>query len=142
MAEVAFYHLSRPFEATLPRLLERILDQGNRVAIRADPARADEIDRLLWIYDDASFLPHGRDGDENAADQPVLITGGDAPANGATVMMVLDPPIPTFDGRLLYFFDAAALESSRAAWRSLDGREGLERSYWQQDERGKWAKKA
>ena len=143
MAEVAFYHLSRPFETALPRLLERVVEQGHRVAIRSnDPARLKALDELLWTYDEGSFLPHGRDGDDHAARQPILLTEGNTPANDATVMIVLEPPIPKFEGRLLYFFSNSDIDNSRTVWKSLDLREGVERSYWQQDERGKWAKKA
>ncbi len=143
MPEVAFYHLSRPLESALPRLLERALEQGNRIAIRSsDPARLKALDELLWTYDDGSFLPHGRDGDALAAEQPVLLTGSDTPANGAQVLMVLEPPIPEFTGRVLYFFGAATIAEGRATWASLKGREGIDRTYWQQDERGKWAKTA
>ena len=143
MAEVAFYHLSRPLESALPRLLERALEQGNRVAIRShDPARLKALDALLWTYGDASFLPHGCDGDDLAARQPVLLTGGDTPANGAQVMIVLEPPIPDFAGRVLYFFDAATIADGRATWAGLKNRAGIERTYWQQDERGKWTKSA
>lgn len=141
MAEVAFYHLSRPLESALPRLLARALEQGNRVAIRSsDPARLKALDELLWTFDDGSFLPHGRDGDELAAQHPILLTESDAPANGAQVMIVLEPPIPDFAGRVLYFFGAATIAEGRATWAGLKGREGVERTYWQQDEGGKWAK--
>lgn len=143
MPEVAFYHLSRPFESALPRLLERALEQGSRVAIRShDPARLKALDELLWTHDERSFLPHGRDGDDLAELQPVLLTGSDTPANGAQVLIVLEPPIPDFAGRVLYFFGAATIAEGRATWAGLKGREGVERTYWQQDERGKWAKTA
>ena len=143
MAEVAFYHLSRPLETALPRLLERALEQGNRVAIRSsDPERLKALDEMLWTYADASFLPHGRDGDEHAASQPVLLTASDAPANGAQVMIVLEPPIPEFAGRVLYFFDTSTIAEGRATWAGLKGRDGIERTYWQQDERGKWTRTA
>ena len=139
MPEVAFYHLTLPLERTLPRLLERALEQGRRVAIRGDAARLKALDEMLWTYDDASFLPHAREG-EFAEQQPVLLTEGEgAPANGADVLIVFETPVPAFEGRVIYMFDAANIAAGRAAWREL---EGVERTYWQQDERGRWEKKA
>ena len=44
--------------------------------------------------------------------------------------------------RAFYLFDAATLEGARLAWKLLSGREGVERRYWAQDERGKWVEKA
>jgi DNA polymerase-3 subunit chi len=58
------------------------------------------------------------------------------------VLIVFEPPVPAFEGRVIYMFDGGSIAEGRAAWRALDAREGLERTYWQQDERGRWAKKA
>jgi DNA polymerase-3 subunit chi len=61
MAEVGFYHLgTTALERALPRLLERALADGHRVVVLAGSAeRVAHLDGLLWIYNEASFLPHG-----------------------------------------------------------------------------------
>jgi DNA polymerase-3 subunit chi len=33
-------------------------------------------------------------------------------------------------------FDLATIDDARATWRLLKGREGLERNYWQQQDKG------
>ena len=72
----------------------------------------------------------------------MLVTASETQTNGAQVMSVLEPPIPAFDGRVLYYFDASAIAEGRATWAGLKGREGVTRTYWQQDERGGWSKTA
>ena len=48
------------------RLAERIYHRDQdpiRIHIRVtDPSQAEHLDRLLWTFDDQSFLPHGRIG--------------------------------------------------------------------------------
>ena len=136
---VDFYHLtSRPAEAVLPRLLERVRQDGARALVLArDEAFLTHLDRALWTYAPDSFLPHGR-VDDRAGDQPILLSDKvDAP-NGATRLMIADGhwPDPTPEGfeRIFFLFDASQIEAARAAWRGISG----ERHYWKQDERGRW----
>ena len=44
--------------------------------------------------------------------------------------------------RVFLLFGAATIDDARATWRSLDGREGLERNYWRQVARTKWERAA
>ncbi len=44
--------------------------------------------------------------------------------------------------RAFLLFDGATIEDARATWRALDGRDGIERRYWRQDEGGKWEQAA
>ena len=146
MSEIGFYHLTRtPLEMALPKLLEKALGTGARVLVRiGDPNRLDALDRALWTYDRDSFLPHGtpRDGDQEQ--QPVLLTTEPADnPNGAQILVLVDRAhaedaaafsrcLELFDGR-----DPDAVESARGRWRWA-GEKGIERVYWQQDERGRW----
>ena len=73
MNEVRFHHLERRrVDQALPRLLERALEEGRRVVVRAS---SDEmvaaLNERLWTYDDASFSPHGAAGDGDATTQPI-----------------------------------------------------------------------
>lgn len=59
--EILFYHLERQsLESALPLLVEKSLERGWRVVVRAGSAeRLDAIDTALWTYREDSFLPHG-----------------------------------------------------------------------------------
>jgi DNA polymerase-3 subunit chi len=87
-------------------------------------------------------------GGSDDARQPVLLsTSTDAP-NLARNMLIADgqwrEAALGFD-RAFYLFDAATLEDARLdarlAWKLLAGRDGIERRYWAQDDRGKWVEK-
>jgi DNA polymerase III subunit chi len=146
--EVGFYHLTRqPLEAVLPRLLEKAYAAGHRTLVHcADTEQLKRLDQHLWTYDEASFLPHGS---EDKALQPILLTlSHEERANGPAVLAALDgldlDRIGDF-ARVLYLFEeshAERLAAARANWSALKGRTGVTRTYWQQDERGRWEKKA
>lgn len=147
MGAAYFYHLTeRPLEATLPVLVTKALDAGWRVAIRArDPDRIKHLDRQLWLGD--GFLPHGCAGGPHDAQQPVLLTTGNA-SNGATCVMSLDGAEITVDEvkameRVCVLFDGAdsgAVEEARNQWRTLTGA-GIVAQYWAEED-GRWIKKA
>lgn len=145
--EVGFYHLTRqPIDVVLPRLLEKAYAAGHRILVHCSDA--DELGRLnaaLWTYDDASFLPHGSD---DKAQQPILLTTSAAErANAPDLLAALDrldlDRVRDF-ARVLYLFeegDPTGLAAARQAWTALKDRDGVTRTYWQQDERGRWEKK-
>ena len=150
MTEIWFYHLQRqPLEAVLPTLLERSLERGWRAVVRAtSDERLSALDDHLWTYADESFLPHGTDREAHAADQPVLITTGPENPNGAAVLFLVEgAPVPedaTTYQRLMLLFDGNdedALAAARAQWKSVKAA-GHDATYWQQDPRGRWEKKA
>ena len=148
MSDVLFYHLEQqPLERVLPVLLEKTLERGWRAVVETgSPERAEALDTALWTYRDDSFLPHGIAGAEGDADQPIHITTGPGNGNAATVRFFVDRAVPqTAEGyvRVVYLFsghDPDAVTEARAAWRVL--RDGNEVTYWQQDDQGRWAKKA
>lgn len=149
MSEVWFYHLQgRPMEQTLPVLVERSRERGWRVMIRAGSAeRLAALDDLLWTYDEASFLPHGLASDVNPETQPVLLTTGEARANSADILFLVDNAAMPADlpyARVVMLFDGAdedALAAARTTWKQVKG-EGHTVTYWQQDDAGRWQKKA
>jgi DNA polymerase-3 subunit chi len=148
MADVLFYHLeNQPLERVLPVLLEKTLERGWRAVVEVGSGeRAEILDRALWTYRDESFLPHGLAGGDADAAQPVLITTGSDNNNGATVRFFTDRAVPISAAgyqRLVYLFsghDPDAVTEARTAWRAL--RDGNEVTYWQQDENGRWTKRA
>jgi DNA polymerase-3 subunit chi len=148
LPDVLFYHLEKqPLERVLPVLLEKTLERGWRAVIETmSPERAEALDVTLWSFRDDSFLPHGVAGGENDADQPVLITTGADNRNAAQVRFFVDRAVPqSANGyeRIVYLFsghDPDAVTEARIAWKAL--REGNAVTYWQQDNNGRWAKKA
>ena len=145
--EVGFYHLTRqPLDVVLPRLLEKAYGAGHRILVHcADAEQLKHLDQHLWIYEDSSFLPHGSD---DKALQPILLTTSQSDrANNPDLLAALDTldleRIGDFT-RVLYLFeetDTDRLAAARKASAALKDRAGVMRTYWQQDERGRWEKK-
>ena len=149
MTEVLFYHLTRqPLDKVLPGLLEKTLERGWRAVVQAGSGeRVDALDALLWTYADDSFLPHGTARDGMSDQQPVFLTIKDENPNGATVRFLVDgAEAPDLAGytRAVYIFDGrddAALAQARAEWKRIKGA-GHAVTYWQQNDNGRWEKKA
>lgn len=150
MTEVLFYHLERqPLERVLPLLVEKSIERGWRAAIRTGRMeRVRDLDELLWIYSEDSFLPHSNEADSNLQREPALVTSTDNFANLPDVVFLVDrapflPEVGTFE-RIVYMFDGQdedALAEARLAWKEVRAK-GLLSTYWQQDENGRWQKKA
>jgi len=150
LGAVRFYHLTETgLEGVAPALLEKALERGMRAAVRIGPgARIDAVDALLWAYDDAAFLPHGRADAPHAARQPVLLTEGREAPNAPDALMLLggapwSPEEAEALERVWLIFDgadAAAVEAARADWRRVAAA-GLAAEYWAQAG-GRWVRKA
>ncbi len=83
------------------RLAEKAWQQGHRVLIQADSEEeARHLDRLLWVYRDQSFVPHGMLGRADAALNPVLIAQpGQEPGEEHGVLINLAAEVPRFFSR-------------------------------------------
>ena len=145
--QVDFYHLTvTPLDRALPQIAEKVVASGNRLLIvAAGEAQRVALDRLLWGYTPDSFLPHAQMGAGDDAAQPILIAGEVAAANGAQHIALVDATwrdeALAFE-RAFHFFDEESIDAARAAWRTLQGREGVERRYWKQNDAGRWEKVA
>lgn len=141
--QVDFYHLAAtPIERVLPRIAERLLADGARLLVVADDdALLARLDRQLWDYAPASFLPHARDGGDDDTRQPVLLSASIVAANGARNVALADgvwrEAALGFD-RAFYLFDESRIADARAQWRALAGKPDVMRRFWKQDEAGKW----
>jgi DNA polymerase-3 subunit chi len=145
VTEIRFYHLEqRRIDQALPPLLERALEEGRRVLVRAS---SDEmvaaLNERLWTYDESSFLPHGAAGDGDPMTQPIFLTSELENPNSATMLVKLsgaegeaedafDLVVLLFDGR-----DDAALADARGEWRRLKD-QGRTISYWRESDEGGW----
>ena len=145
MADFAFYHLQKAsLEEALPKLLEKVLERGLRAVVRADnEARIDDLNRLLWTYEERSFLAHGVASDGFAAEQPIYLATAAENPNQASVLVLVGGAEPfdldrfercvdIFDGN-----DASALAGARERWRAQQAA-GNTVTYWQQSEGGRW----
>lgn len=149
MTDVLFYHLTETkLEDALPALLEKCLERGWKVGIEMrDPERREKLDQHLWTYREDSFLPHGTDAVELSEAQPVLLCLSSANANAATVRFYIDgavPDLPLHYERVVFVFDGhdqGELEIARGQWKRLKS-EGHALTYWQQNNQGRWEKKA
>jgi DNA polymerase-3 subunit chi len=149
MTEVLFYHLEQQtLERVLPSLLERTLERGWRAVVQCTTKeRLEALDGWLWTYRDDSFLPHGTASDGPGTEQPIFLTDGDQNPNSAQVRFLVEGAAPlTFDGyeRIVVLFDGrdeSAVAQARLEWKRARAA-GLEVTYWQQDEDGRWVKRA
>jgi len=114
----------------------------------ASDERVDALDAHLWTYREDGFLAHGtyRESDPNA--QPVLLTVHDDNPNGAHVRFLIDGVAVPADAstyqRIVLLFDGEdddAVAAARARWSEAKAG-GLDVTYWQADENGRWEKKA
>ena len=148
MTDALFYHLQRrPLEEVLPTLLERSLGKGWRCVVEAGEERARVLDDLLWTYADEAFLPHGLEADDGP-NQPVVLVSHAGNPNGASVRFIVDgaalPDDVASYERLVLIFDGNdedAVATARERWKEAKA-SGLAATYWQQDENGRWDKRA
>jgi DNA polymerase III subunit chi len=146
MGEFRFHHCERRrVDEAMPALLERALEEGRRVVVRASSEEmVAALNDRLWTYDDAGFLPHGAAGDGDPTVQPIFLTARVENPNRATLLLRLsgaemapedaefDPVLLMFDGR-----DGDSLADARAEWRRLKD-EGHAISYWREGDEGGW----
>ena len=147
--EVYFYHLDqRSLDEVVPTLLERSLERGWRAAVQAaSMERVEALSTRLWTYHEESFLPHGTIRDGSPEVHPIYLTVGEDNPNAAQVRFLVDGAeladasgyvrvVHMFDGR-----DTNAVARARSEWQAAKEK-GHDVSYWQQDESGRWQKKA
>lgn len=151
MPEIWFYHLEQtPLEQALPDLLEKVVARGWKAYVHfassgLEDDKIQALDNHLWTYNPASFLAHGREGDELATMQPILLGASGELANAPDVYLSVAPvDLPDIDGlqRCLVVFEGADedhLTWARARWKSLKA-QGANLAYWKQNGQGRWEK--
>ena len=151
MTQVDFYHLQKQsLENVLPKLLEKAYATGKPIKVKVgNEERVEFINSALWSYDEQSFLPHGSKKDGFGEDQPIWISVGDDTPNQAVFLFLVDGAAVSLDmlsqyERVFNIFDGnseAALNQARTFWKELKTSSNTI-NYWQQDDAGKWNKKA
>ena len=148
MTEYWFYHLeASTLESVLPGLLEKTLEKGWRALVKLPQGKLDELDSFLWTFRDDAFLPHGRDDEPQADLQPILLSASTESAKGFDAVFLLDGvSVQNMDGvsRAMVMINGRSQEDitrERARWKTLK-EAGADLAYYQQDDRGRWEKKA
>ena len=149
MPEYWFYHLeASTLKGVLPDLLSKTLSKGWRALVRLpDGTDLTDWDDYLWTYQDQSFLPHGREDQGRADQQPILLANKMQSADGFDVVFLIDgADVATVDGvtRVIVMIDGRSQEAiarERGRWKTLKDA-GATMSYWQQGSSGGWEKKA
>src|SRR5690606_14204390 len=126
---VDFYQLSRdPVEHVLPLIARNTLKAGERLLVVAD--NADLLGRIsagLWGRIADSFLAHGLADGEHDTSQPILLSAGMTPLNGARYVVIADgvwrDGVPAFE-RTFYIFGDETLQPARQCWVLLGKRDG------------------
>ena len=146
--EYWFYHLeASTVEGVLPELLEKTRKKGWKALVKLPEAQLKEMDDYLWTYRDDSFLPHGRDDEPMADQQPVTLSGSTTTAQGYQALFLLGgSDVEDMNGveRCMVMINGRSetdVAHERKRWKALK-EAGLNLSYYQQNDRGGWDKKA
>ena len=147
-AQYWFYHLeASTLEGVLPGLLEKTLEKGWRALVKLPESKLAELDSLLWTFRDDAFLPHGRDDEPQAALQPILLSSSTDSAKGFDAVFLLDgAEVQDMDGvsRAMVMINGRSqddIQRERGRWKTLKAADA-NLAYYQQDDRGRWEKKA
>ena len=151
MASVDFYHLTHSTAAeALPFLLSRTMEAGRKAMVCCPKERFNPVSTAIWSGRQDSWLPHGIQGrdEEDAGLCPIWITDDASDnRNGSSFWFFLGGVEPLAQDpaeRVFVLFEArdeSAVAAARAQWKALQGG-GHELGYLQQDESGRWSKRA
>jgi len=143
--KVDFWQLSSdPVEKVVALIAHRVMDSGERLLVVSQHApQREAISRALWKAGPESFLANGEASAPGADVQPILLSETTQAENSASHVIFADGEYraPTGFDRAFLLFDDGTLEAARGTWRSLDDTDGLERSFFRQED-GKWVKVA
>lgn len=146
--EYWFYHLeASTIEGVLPGLLEKTLAKGWRALVKLPEDQLAEMDNYLWTYRDDAFLPHGRDDEPRADQQPILLTAAADSAKDFDAVFLLggaEVADMAEASRAMVMINGRSqtdVTRERGRWKTLKY-QGATLSYYQQNDRGAWEKKA
>jgi DNA polymerase-3 subunit chi len=135
------------YAGVLPGLLEKTLEKGWRALVKLPEARLAEMDGFLWTFRDDAFLPHGRDDEPQSELQPILLSSTSSSAKGFDAVFLIDGEgVEDMEGvsRAMVMINGRSqddVQRERGRWKALKDA-GANLAYYQQDERGRWEKKA
>ena len=104
MTRVDFYilknqdHSARSLFAC--RLAEKAFRQGHRIFINVESdSQLRQLDDMLWVFRDGSFLPHAVFDGRTDTPEPILLGHGAEPHDCSDVLVNLSAEVPTSFGR-------------------------------------------
>ena len=99
------------------RLLRKAYLSGAKVAVTGEPEVLGELDRLLWSYSPAQFVPHCFAGapERIVAATPILLTGSPAAATQHEVLVNIGQTVPADFEHFQRFIEVVALAGDDAA---------------------------
>jgi DNA polymerase-3 subunit chi len=103
VTKVDFYILQNGSrEQTACKLIEKAYNLGHRIYVHtASEDHSRQLDELLWVFRDGSFLPHEQYLPGKPTESPITIGNHTAPESDAEVMINLAPEVPLFFSRFL-----------------------------------------
>jgi DNA polymerase-3 subunit chi len=82
------------------RIAHKAYQAGNRAVLHtSNQEEARHLNRLLWVFNDQSFVPHGLLTEADPALNPVLVGDASENENEHDVLINLDLAVPTFFSR-------------------------------------------
>lgn len=100
MTKVDFYTGSTDKLRTACQLSQKALQNGVRVVLSTpDQHTCDNLDRLLWQFQAASFIPHCRSTDAEAERTPVLLAQDEEKFPHHELLISLHPETPNYFSR-------------------------------------------
>ncbi|QEI07704.1 DNA polymerase III subunit chi [Pigmentiphaga aceris] len=127
MTSIAFAFGAPDRLRTACEIVKRHYQAGHKVVVWCrDPARLAAFDKLLWSFEDISFVPHVFAKDALAAQTPVVLTADEGETPHHQWLLNLDdawPPIYARFEKLIEVVsnDAADREAARNRWRFYQG---------------------
>ena len=145
MTEIFFYKLKNlSVELFLISLIEKSISVNwNSVVLLDNVERMEEINDLLWSFDDTSFIPHGSQSDLNPEKQKVYLTCNEENPNDSKIIFSVDGVIvkkPHEWNRCVYVFNEQNLlvtDELESYKREISKLDYIQKSF-QQDSNGKW----
>ena len=138
---VDFYVLADyPSERIIAGIAAKALADGERMlVVEADPARRAALSDALWELRPADFLANGDAAEPQAECQPILLSDGLEPLNGAKLLCLADGEWRESEGfdRVFYLFGDNHRQAAREQWRRLDANDSVENRFWKQVD-GRW----
>ena len=124
MTEIAF-HFNVPDKLGYScRLLRKAYLSGAKIAVTGEAEVLAELDRLLWSFSPAQFVPHcfANAPEIIVAVTPILLTGSPAPAPQQDVLVNIGQTVPAEFDRFQRFIEIVALanddvSAGRSRWR-------------------------
>lgn len=143
MTQAIIYKLTNnPWSKVFPKVVESIVNKGNRIHVLAEEKMVALIDDLLWSFEQLSFLPHATCGDANLADQPIVISHNSDVKNGAKVLALANRDLPDnfqeFE-KIICLFDSESEQKIPQMLSQLSEKK-VDAQLYLQNDKGAWAK--